>query len=199
MAWTATPRSKHATFHGWRVHTLHTGVQDAMAEVLALHDFLDDVIGVHPSGVHSLQLIFHWILLHWGSESSAETADCDKCQLFFLQTLQSVCVCVLPGRFSRRRGPFGCRDGGSGPALPLSPLRLLIALFQDAADAGGGRPCRDAASVAQIRQAGVVGAVTCGTGERRRVWRGRFNLALCACVMGMAASSPPEILDFWLA
>lgn len=84
-------------------------------------------------------------------------------------TDSTVSVCVLPGRFSRCRGPFGCQDGGSGPALPLSPLRLLIAVFQDAADAGGGGPCRDAASVAQIRQTGVVGAVTCSTGKRRRV------------------------------
>lgn len=65
VAWiathTATTQHPSVLSNGWGVpvHTLHAGVQDAMAEVLALHDFLDDVIGVHPSGVHSPQLIFH--------------------------------------------------------------------------------------------------------------------------------------------
>lgn len=53
-------------------HTLHAGVQDAVAEVLALQDFLDDVVGVHPSGVHSPQLVLHRVLLHWGSERDPE-------------------------------------------------------------------------------------------------------------------------------
>lgn len=180
--------------NGWWVHTFHTGVQDAVAEVLALHDFLDDVIGVYPSSVHPLQLIFHWILLHWGSAIGEKMTEyytnVTNVSIFveskpLAQTVWVIhCNSVLPGKFSRSGGPFGWRDGGSGGALPLSSVRLLIAGFQNAADTGGGGALRDAASVAQISQTGVVGAVTCSTGERRGVQH--FTLALYACVMGMA-------------
>lgn len=74
-----------------------------------------------------------------------------------------VCVCVSPGIFSRSGRTFGYRDGGGGPALPFSSLHVLVAGFQDAADARGDGAGRDAASVAQVGQAGVVGAVTCST------------------------------------
>lgn len=51
---------------------------------------------------------------------------------------------VLPKNPVGGRGVFrcmvtGCGDGWSRPALPLSPLYLLITGFQDAADACGGR------------------------------------------------------------
>lgn len=45
--------------NGLGVHTLSTGVQEAMAEILALQDFLNYVISIHPRGINSFQLIFH--------------------------------------------------------------------------------------------------------------------------------------------
>lgn len=52
---------------GLDVHTLCTGIQEAMAEILALQDFLDYVISVHPGGVNSFQLVLHRVLLYWMS------------------------------------------------------------------------------------------------------------------------------------
>ncbi len=47
--------------HSYRLdaHTLCTGVQEAVAEILALQDFLYYVISIHPSSIDSLQLVLH--------------------------------------------------------------------------------------------------------------------------------------------
>lgn len=60
--------------YGLAVHTLCTGVQEAMAEILALQDFLYYVIGIHPGSIDSLQLILHGVLLYWMSAEERETA-----------------------------------------------------------------------------------------------------------------------------
>lgn len=58
--------------HGLGVHTLCTGVKDAMAEVLALQDFLYYVVSIHPCGINSFELILHWVLLYWMSKVETE-------------------------------------------------------------------------------------------------------------------------------
>lgn len=60
--------------YGLAVHTLCTGVQEAMAKILALQDFLYYVIGIHPGSIDSLQLILHRVLFYWMSTGERETA-----------------------------------------------------------------------------------------------------------------------------
>lgn len=71
---------------------------------------------------------------------------------------------MLPRHFARGGRKFtsmliGGKDSGSGPALFVHSLPLLVTGLQDAADACWGRVPRHAAPVTEICGAGVVGAV----------------------------------------
>lgn len=100
---------------------LCTGVQEAMAEILALQDFLYDVISIYSGSIDSLQLILHWALFHRMSWNFRRGWEVIRCMM------------------------IGCGDGGSDPALPL-----MIAALHDAADACGGRTSRRAPPMAEI-------------------------------------------------
>lgn len=106
-----------------------------------------------------------------------------------------VCVCVLPGTFSRSWRTFGYWDGGGHPALPFSSLRVLVAGFQDAADARGGGAGRGAASVAQLSQTGVVGAVTCSEQAKRGP---PLLFHLCLLNLCLCDGNGRPTWDFWL-
>lgn len=66
---------------GRDVPTLATGVEEAMTEVLALQDFLYYVIGIHPGGIDSHQLVLYGVLLYWMSGGQKPHGQIHKCQV----------------------------------------------------------------------------------------------------------------------
>lgn len=44
--------------------TLSAGVQEAVAEILALQDLLYDVVSIDPGRIHSHELVLHRVLFH---------------------------------------------------------------------------------------------------------------------------------------
>lgn len=59
---------------GWSV-TLCAGIQEVGGEILTLENLFHNIISIHSSVVHPLELRLHGVLLHWMSAGGSMGSD----------------------------------------------------------------------------------------------------------------------------